>query len=147
MPQFDAETIVDPIKLKLLPYVEGFDWTVIAEPSDRQIGEFLKGLKELMSGAMKTIGIEDGVDVTDPEQMMRALDDLEPDKFVEVQETMAALHAGLCSDCPSKEQLLKVPMRRRMALFNWLQGEVLNPEAAPGGGNAQVTVLPSRAAG
>jgi hypothetical protein len=147
MPQFDAETIVDPIKIRLLPYVEGFDWTVIAEPSDRQIGEFMQGLKEVMSGALKTMGIEDDVDLTDPAQMMTALDQLEPDKFVEVQDAMAAVHAALCSECPSKEQLLQVPMRRRMALFNWLQGEVLNPEVAPGGGNAQVTVLPSRAAG
>jgi hypothetical protein len=145
MPQFDADAVVEGLECKLKPYAD-FEET-IPEPSDRQIGEFLKGLKELMSGALKTMGIEEDVDLTDPGQMMTALDQLEPDKFVEVQDTMASLHAALCSGRPSKEQILLVPMRRRNLFYQWLQGEVMSPEAAPGGGSARVTVLPSRAAG
>jgi hypothetical protein len=157
MPQFDALGVVEGLECKLKPYAD-FEET-IPEPSDRQIGEFLKGLKELMSGALATMGIEEGVDLTDPAQMMTALDQLEPDKFVEVQDAMAGLHAALCGEetdaegsvtkpgKPSKAQILQVPMRRRNLFYQWLQGEVLSPEAAPGGGSAQVTVLPSRAAG
>jgi hypothetical protein len=156
MPQFDAFEIVEGLECKLKPFAD-FEET-IPEPSDRQIGEFLKGIKELMSGALKTMGIEDGVDLTDPAQMMTALDQLEPDKFVEVQDTMAQIHAALCGEerdsggnvttpgRPSKAQILCVPMRRRNLFYQWLQGEVMNPEAATSAGNAQVMILP-RAAG
>jgi hypothetical protein len=145
MPQFDALEIVEGLECRLKPYAN-FEET-IPEPSDRQIGEFMKGLKGVMSSALSTMGIEDGLDLTDPAQMMKALDELEPDKFVEVQDAMAELHAALCSGRPSKEQILQVPMRRRNLFYQWLQSEVMSPESAPGGGNAQVTVLPSRAAG
>jgi hypothetical protein len=157
MPQFDALEIVEGLECKLKPYAN-FEET-IPEPSDRQIGEFMKGLKGVMSSALATMGIEDGLDLTDPAQMMKALDELEPDKFVEVQDQMAALHAALCGEetdpdgnvtkpgRPSKAQILQVPMRRRNLFYQWLQSEVMSPESAPGGGNAQVTVLPSRAAG
>jgi hypothetical protein len=157
MPQFDASGVVEGLECRLKPYADFDD--VIPEPSDRQIGEFIKGLKALMSGALATMGIEDGLDLTDPAQMMKALDELEPDKFVEVQDGMAALHAALCGEetdpegtvtrpgKPSKAQILQVPMRRRNLFYQWLQTEVMSPEAAPGGGNGRVTVLPSRAAG
>ena len=144
MPQFDAFGVVEGLECKLKPYAD-FDG-VIPEPSDRQIAEFLKGLKTLMSSALKTMGVEDGTDVTDPDQVMRALDDLEPDKFVEVMDGMAGLHADLCSGQPSKEQILTVPMRRRQMFYQWLQAEVMSPEAATPGGNGQVLSLP-RAAG
>ena len=156
MPQFDALGVVEGLECRLKPFAD-FEET-IPEPSDRQIGEFLKGLKELMSGALKTMGIEEDVDLTDPAQMMTALDQLEPDKFVEVQETMASLHAALCGEetdaegnvttpgRPSRAQILAVPMRRRNLFYQWLQGEVMSPEAATSAGNAQVMSLP-RAAG
>lgn len=156
MPQFDALGVVEGLECKLKPYADFED--VIPEPSDRQIGEFLKGLKELMSGALKTMGLEGDIDITDPAQSLKALDDLEPDKFVEVQDTMAGLHAGLCGEetdtegnvttpgRPSKAQILQVPMRRRNLFYQWLQGEVMSPEAATPAGNAQVRILP-RAAG
>jgi len=157
MPQFDAEGVVEGLACKLKPYAD-FD-EVIPEPSDRQIGEFLRGLKELMSSALKTMGIEGEPDLTDPAQMMTALDQLEPDKFVEVQDAMAGLHAALCGEetdadgnvtrpgRPSKAQILQVPMRRRNLFYQWLQGEVMSPEAVTPGGNAQVLSLPRAAGG
>lgn len=145
MPQFDAEGIVEGLACKLRPYADFED--VIPEPADRQIAEFLKGLKEVVGSALKTMGIEGDLDVTDSGQMMKALDDLEPDKFVEVQDGMAALHSALCSGRPSKEQILQVPMRRRNLFYQWLQGEVMSPEAAAPGGNAQISILPRAAAG
>lgn len=156
MPQFDASGIVEGLECRLKPYADFDD--VIPEPSDRQIAAFLKGLKDLMSGALATMGIGDGTDVTDPDQMMKALDDLEPDKFVEVQDGMAALHAALCGEVtdgdgnvttpgrPSKEQILAVPMRRRMLFYQWLQTEVMSPEAAAPAGGGQANHLPLRAA-
>jgi hypothetical protein len=144
MPQFDAEGIVEPIKVRLLPYVEGFDWTEIPEPTDRQIGEFMKGLKALMKSALTTMGVEEGTDLADPDQMVKALDDLEPDKFVEVMQQMAELHSALCSGTPSTEQLMLVPMRRRVHFYSWLQSEVMSPEAATPAGSGQVASLAQR---
>ncbi len=146
MPQFDAETIVEPIKVKLEPYVKGFGWTVVDEPTDGRIGTFLKGLKELMSESQKEMGVSEDIDTSDVDQTLKALDSLEPDKFVEFAERMAELHADLCNGTPSKVQMLAVPLRRRMHLYNYLQEAVLSPEAASGAGNGQVSVLPSRAA-
>lgn len=146
MPSFDAGSIVEPIHVKLMPFAD-FDADV-QEPSDKQLGAFLSALKRLMgSGGLAAIGIEGGlIDTTDPDAMMKAVGELEPDKFVEVMTDLADMHSKLCSGKPSKAQILAVPIRRRFALFAYLQGEVMSPEPVPAGGGQQLTVLP-RAAG
>lgn len=144
MPQFDAFGIVEGLQCRLKPYADFDD--VIPEPTDLRIATFLKGLKTVMSSALTDMGVKEGTDLTDPAQMMGALDDLEPDKFVEVMDGMAGLHADLCSGKPSKEQILAIPMRRRQMFYQWLQTEVMSPEAVTPGGNGQVLNLP-RAAG
>jgi hypothetical protein len=153
MPQFDAETIVDPLKIRLEPYVPGFGWRTIPEPSDQQVGQFLSDLKRVLAESKEKLGSAEDVDVTDREQVMAAMEDLEPADFVKVADGMAEIHAALCagpansSPVLTKADLLAVPLRKRNQFFNWLQGEVLNPEAAPGGGNAEVTTQPPAAAG
>jgi hypothetical protein len=146
MPSFDAGSIVEPIHVRLIPYAQ-FDEDV-REPSDKQLGEFLSALKKLMgSGALAAIGIEGGlIDTTDPDAMLKAVNDLEPAKFVEVMTDLADMHSKLCSGKPSKAQILAVPIRRRFALFAYLQGEVMSPEPAPADGGPQLVTLP-RAAG
>lgn len=154
MPHFDAAGIVEPLECKLRPYADFED--VIREPSDKQVGVFLHGLKQVMADSRKFARGEDAPEDADgeetgtrvdPDELLQALEALEPGKFTEITDRMAGLHADLCSGHPSKTQILAVPLRRRVHFYNWLQNEVLNPEAAPGGGNAQVTRLPSRAAG
>lgn len=145
MPQFDASGVVEGLECKLKPYADFED--VIPEPSDRQIGDFLAGLKQVMATAKDKLGMADEIDVTDPDQMAKALDALEPEEFVRVQDEMAGIHAALCSERPSKAQVLAVPMRRRMLFYQWLQTEVMSPEAAPPAGNGRVTTLPRAAAG
>ena len=146
MPQFDASSIVEPIHVRLMPYADFDD--DIREPSDKQLGEFLSALQKLMgSGGLAAMGITGGViDTSDPEAMMAAVQDLEPDKFVEVMTGLADMHSKLCSGRPTRAQILAVPVRRRFALFAYLQGEVMSPEPAPAAGGPQLTVLP-RAAG
>ena len=73
----------------------------------------------------------------DPEAMLKAVDDLEPDKFVEVMTDLADMHSKLCSGKPSRAQILAVPIRRRFALYAYLQGEVMSPEAVPAAGGPQ----------
>ena len=148
MPQFDAFGIVEGLQCRLKPYADFDD--VIPEPTDLRIATFLKGLKTVMASALTDMGVKEGTDLTDPAQMMGALDDLEPDKFVEVMDGMAGLHAALCREetdadgnvtkpgKPSKEQILAIPMRRRQMFYQWLQTEVMSPEAVTPGGNGQV---------
>jgi hypothetical protein len=144
MPSFDAGSVVEPIHLRLLPYAD-FDADV-REPSDKQLGEFLAGLKRLMRGGMASMGVTGEVDTRDPEATIRALDELEPEKFVEVMSELADLHSKLCSGKPTKAQILAVPVPRRMLLFAFLQGEVMSPEPVPADGGPQLHSLP-RAAG
>ena len=145
MPQFDAAGIVEGLECKLKPFAD-FEG-VIPEPTDRQIGDFLAGLKKTFAAARESLGgLAGDADLTDSEQLMAAVDALDPEKYVQFQEQMAGLHAGLCSGAPSAAQILQVPLRRRQLFYQWLQGEVMSPEAATPGGNGQVTILP-RAAG
>ena len=155
MPQFDASGIVEGLECKLKPYAE-FDG-VIPEPTDKQIGEFLSGLKRIMAEAKEKLGREEEIDLTDTGQVAKALDDLDPDEFVKVCDDMAGLHAALCGERaepdgtvvvpgkPSKAQILAVPLRRRLLFYNWLQGEVMSPEAAAPAGNGRLATLPRRA--
>lgn len=145
MPQFDAGGIVEGLECKLTPYAD-FDG-VIPEPSDKQVGEFLAGLRQVLAQARDKVAAQEDIDVTDPAQVAKALDDLDPQEFVETAAGLAALHAALCSGTPSKAQILKVPIRRRVHFYSWLQGEVLSPEAAPAGGSTPATRPPLRAAG
>lgn len=144
MPSFDAAGIVEPLHLRLMPYAN-FDEDV-KEPSDRQIGEFVRGLKQLMSGALETMGVTVAGDAS-PAEQMAALDDLEPDKFVEVMTGMAGLHSTLCSGHPTPRQILQVPLRIRMLMFAWLQTEVMSPEAVPAAGNVSALTRQRAAAG
>ena len=79
MPQFDASGVVEGLECKLKPYADFED--VIPEPSDRQIGDFLAGLKKVMATAKDKLGMADEIDVTDPDQMAKALDALEPERL------------------------------------------------------------------
>ena len=71
MPQFDAQSIVDPLRCRLLPFADFDD--VIPEPSDVQVGVFLAGLKKVLTEANEKLGASKEVDVTDREQMMAAI--------------------------------------------------------------------------
>jgi hypothetical protein len=142
MPQFDASGVVEGLECRLKPYAD-FDG-LIPEPTDKQIGEFLAGMKRIMKEARDKLGLAEEIDVTDPDAMAKALDDLDPDEFVRVADEMAGIHAALCNDTPSKAQILAVPLRRRMLFFNWLQSEVMSPEAATPVGNGQVASLAQR---
>ena len=118
-----------------------------------QVGEFLASLKNVIAEARKQLEPSKEVDIRVREQVMEAMEDLDPADFVRVADEMAGIHATLCAGPPgtepvlTKEHLLAVPLRKRNQFYGWIQQEVLNPEAAPGGGSEQVTTLPPAAAG
>lgn len=142
MPSFDAGDVL-----------EALDWDftkagvkakgTVPEPGDHAIGLFLDGLKELYTKA-KGMDIKLPEDAT-PEQMMDALNQVTGAQFEKFMAETARLFAELCSDQPSKEQLLALPLRVRVKFFGWIQAEVVRPEAGTGAGNV-VTMSPRSAA-
>lgn len=146
MPAFDAGDVL-----------ESLDWDftkagvkasgVVPEPSDHQIGQFLDGLKNLYTDA-KSSGLDLGLpDEATADQMMDALANVTGDKFEQFMAATAGLFAELCSGKPSKEQLLALPLRVRVHFYNWIQAEVVRPEAGTGAGNVVALSPRSAAAG
>jgi hypothetical protein len=145
MPQFDASGIVEALECKLKPYVD-FD-EVIPEPTDAQVGAFIAAMRQVLQEARDKAGRVGEVDMNDPTQVAEALGDIAGDgakEFTDSAERTAEIYAALCSDKPSKSQILAVPPRARALLFQWLQKEVMSPEAAAPAGSGQVRTLPRR---
>jgi len=140
---FNAATVVEALDFNFNPYVDAKG--TITEPSDDQIAKFLNDLQAVMERVKDRL--PEGVDTSDPSEVISAIDGLDASAITETHQELAGVFAELCSGNPSRELLLRVPMRVRSIFYGWLQQEVMSPEAAPGAGNAQVTTLRSAAAG
>lgn len=144
MPKFNAADVVESLE---------WDFTacgvkhkgVTPEPSDKQIGAFLDGLKRLFEDSQDLLPSD--LENPTPEQMLEAMSAVTGDAFVELMAETAGLFAELCSNSPSKLQLLDIPMRVRVHFYAYIQNEVINPEVGTGAGTAQVKPLRSAAAG
>lgn len=143
MAGFKAEGVVEALDFDLRPFVQAHG--TIPEPTDRQIAAFMAGVKDTFQAAQKDL--PEGVDLEDPVSMLGALDDLDPEIQIRAMNKLNEVYAELCSDTPTAEQIGQLPMRIRTVFFNWLQQEVMAPEAVTGGGNAQVTNLRGARAG
>ena len=120
---------------------------VITEPNDKQIAAYLAGVQKLVRdfrGKLPDAMIAGSGDVG---AMLTAVEALDPKVAVKFNEELAALAAALCSGEPTKDDILGLPPRVRGKFLAWLGGEVMNPEAASGGGSAQMRTLRSAAAG
>jgi hypothetical protein len=140
---FKAEGVVEALDYDLKPYVNAAG--TIPEPTDTQIAEFLTGIKAVFKEAEKDLPTD--LDTEDPGVLLGAIDALDPTAQIKAMGEMAKVYAGLCSNTPSAEEITQLPMRVRTIFFNWLQQEVMAPEAATGGGNAQVSTLRTARAG
>lgn len=148
MPKFNAATVVEPLEWTFHPLLEAKG--VIKEPTDDQIVTFLTDVKDLVTrlqAKAATASTDVAVPGTDPADIVDAIEDLDPAVVGEFHQELAGVFAELCSGEPSKELLLQLPMRIRVVFYGWLRQEVMAPEAAPGGGSAQVTTLRPAAAG
>jgi hypothetical protein len=144
MPAFDSGSVVEPLAWSFKAHVKGAEG-VVREPNDRQIADYLSAFKKFIAGTKGKF--PEDVDVTDPAELVAAMDDLDPEVTVQLHEELAGIYAALCSGDPSRELLLKLPPRIRTVFYGWLQQEVMSPEVVSGGGSAQVTTLRSAAAG
>jgi len=106
MPTFDAGTVV-----------EALDWDfhaagvkakgTIPEPSDAQIGAFLDAVKNLYTKAKGSgLAVDTGDGNLTPEQMLDALAGVTGEAYVEFMASLAEIFATLCSDKPTKANLL-----------------------------------------
>lgn len=143
MAGFDAGSVVEKLEWNFRPYVNAKG--VIDEPTDAQISTFFASMKAMTEGLKGQL--PEGVDTDDPGELIAALDELDAGLVVTINQELAGIYTVLCSGSPTREQLLGLPMRVRAIFYNWLQREVMSPEAAAGAGSAQVTTLRRAAAG
>lgn len=147
MAGFNAATVVEPLDydFRTKDNPKG-KYGVIREPNDRQIADYMSGVKTLVKGLRADLpeAIAKGGDDVDIAALFMAVDDLDPEVVVKFHDDMAGIFAALCSGDPSKEDILSVPIRIRVVFYGWLQTEVMSPEVAPGAGS-NVTKLPARA--
>lgn len=148
MPGFNAATVVEPLDYDFRTTENPkAPHGVIKEPTDRQLADYLAGIKKLLAkfkGQLPESLL--GGDVN-PVDLFNAMDDLDPEVVVNFHADMAGLFAELCSGDPSKADILGLPIRVRAIFYAWLQQEVMSPEAAPGAGSGQVVTMPRAAAG
>lgn len=123
----------------------------IKEPSDQAIATFLENVRDLSTDAAKLDAqsrkMIEGLGTEDPEKIAAAVKDLPVGSMLTMMGGLAEAFSKLCSGHPTKNQIMALPMRVRVQFFNWLQTEVVSPEAASGGGIAPVISLPSAAGG
>lgn len=149
MPKFGADTITaDTLDWDFSGFgvarLEGVKG-VVPEPSDKQIGEFLDRLKEVYAAAREKL--PNLPEDASAEEMLEAVSSVTGKDWVDLMADIAGLFAHLCSNQPTKAQLLLLPMRYRVHFFAWVQGEVVNPEVGTGAGTAAVSQLRPAAAG
>jgi hypothetical protein len=148
MAGFSAETVVEPLDYDFRTKADrdAIHGTV-TEPTDRQIAGYMAGIKKLVKdyeGQLPEGLVTGGADAA---SLTDAAEELDPEVVVRLHGDVAELFAALCSGEPSKDDILRLPPRIRAHFYGWLQREVMNPEAAPGGGRQQVTTLRAVAAG
>lgn len=110
MAGFDAASAVQELKWKFKPDVDAEG--TVPEPSDKLIDEFWASLRDLTEAA------------TNDDAMKKLASDAAP----EIATKMAALFGSLCQECPSTEQILELPYRKRQAFYGWVVGQLANPE-------------------
>lgn len=143
MAGFVAEGVVEPLDYDFNPYLSLKG--TIPEPTDKQIETFLLSMKELYVKAQKDA--PDLGELESKEDILAAIDKVDPTTQIKLMGDMAVIYAELCSGTPTAAQISKLPVRVRTVFFAWLQDQVMSPEAGNGAGPAQVTPLRSARAG
>jgi hypothetical protein len=125
----------------------------IREPTSLQVEKFLDTSRRDLLRQRRELA-EQGLADTDgmtQDQILEAHAAIDPaaaaTRAKAARKRAAESLSALCSGEPSAATLLLLPHRILIAFGEWITDEVLSPEAAAGGGNAQVVNLPSRAAG
>jgi hypothetical protein len=140
---FKAEGVVEALDYDFNPYVQVRG--TIPEPTDRQIADFLGDMKALLKEVEGDLPTD--VDLNDQGAILAAMDSLDTEVTIRMTSKMCEIYSRLCSGTPTEKQVHDLPPRIRQIFFNWLQAEVMSPEAATGAGQQQVIQLRSGRAG
>lgn len=99
----------------------------IPEPSQEQLNAWSVAMSQL---AAEFSFSGDPNDMTAIVEFLATLDE---DALNDQADRTAELHAALCSECPSKAQILELPPRHRQAFYGYLSGEFSPEGSAPAG--------------
>src|SRR6266568_3039991 len=112
---FDAGKIVQPLDFTFEDY--GGTKGTVPEPSDRDVVELFKALEAAQRQFLPNL---DDVDTSTSEGLMKALQQPGEEQFFELSEGLCRAYGTFCKGTPSEEELLKLPIRVRVAFFIWL---------------------------
>lgn len=126
MTKFDAANAVEPLEFDFKPYADVAG--TVSEPTDDQVAEFYGTLGRQLENALGEERMKD-VDVTDPTDVGRVFMSLTTEDHRTMYEQLLDLHAGVCGDQPSREDVAALPFRLRRAWYGMVQGW-LRPEAS-----------------
>lgn len=126
MPKFKAADAVEPLDYEFAPYadVKG----TVPEPSGDQVAAFYANLGKQLETALGDDRTE-GVDMTSPTEVGRLFMSLTADDHKAMYDALLDLHAEVCSQQPSRDDLAQLPFRLRQAFYGAVQ-EWLRPEAS-----------------
>lgn len=161
---FDAGTAVEALDWDFTKYNAGSGTS--PEPSSKEIDRFFRKQQMLISALQRVKGamvkkelernqglsgkealaelnrwaemsVEDAIEIlADEVEALIPLDELE--KYTR---RMAELVGELTHNCPSAEQIMKVPHRIRAIYFQWLGEQLSNPESLAGGSKISPAAL------
>jgi hypothetical protein len=132
---FSAANVVNALDYDFMPFVN--ESGTIQEPNDHLITGYIAGYKSLMNEVKEKVPTL-GEDASQAD-VLAALEDLDPEIMMSVNQKMAQIYADLCQGKPSKQTIMALPPRIRNIFFAWLQGEVMDPEVVTGGGKQQAS--------
>lgn len=92
----------------------------IPEPSQKALDQYFKDLSEIMGGGGAAAHVRD-------------ITQIDPEVQKEQLAAVFAAIAKLCSNQPSKEQLMELPPRIKIAFLKWVNQEFQNPEVSSAG--------------
>jgi hypothetical protein len=117
---FNAGTEVEPIQYDFT-FCDAGKGTV-PEPSEDQLEAWTRGVAELGLAALAAAGGDDGEQMSTREWLARQVE-IPPGSLRQDAEKAAQVYAAVCSNQPSADDLMKLPIRYRTAFYGWLSGQ------------------------
>jgi len=126
---FDAGTVIEPLEWNFEKYGGGSG--VIPEPTDRQFAQFQKSIKSLLesSGMMPLARAAAGGNIN-PADALKLMSEMPEGGLDKLNDQMVEIISVFTSNCPSAEQINRLPMRVRQAFMGWVMGQ-FGPKASP----------------
>jgi hypothetical protein len=103
---------------------------IIPDPSDEQIEEFMRSLRQVARDFGDDELEDVDVDNASAEELSALLDKDDSLELAAAQRAMCECYAQLCQGSPDAAALLSLPLRVRQGFMTWLQRKLLSGEAS-----------------